>query len=105
MDKTLLIYVLYFVNVSTMLETEFIMFPGLAIISTMFIFIDFIYVCMHKVSKTLVYNLPDLCTIYRSISCAIFSVLVTILGILLTNILHTFNSLYHAEVCLIIFNI
>ena len=58
------ISVLFFVIVSTAQGAEvkvrnttkplsylFIMFPGIGIMSTMFIFIDFIYVCMHKVSK------------------------------------------------------
>ena len=103
MGKSLLIYVLFFVVVSTTLATEvklenaskllpnlIIMFSGLTIISIMFILIDFIYACMHKVSEVLVYKLQDLCTLFRSISCAIFSVLDITLGILLTNICTNF---------------
>ena len=63
MRKTLLIYVLFFVivsatqgtvvkreNTSKHLSNLFNMFSGLAIISMMLIFIDFIIVCTQKVS-------------------------------------------------------
>ena len=69
------------INFCQLLFNLFIMFSGLAIISTMFIFIDFIYVSMNKVSKSLALKLHDLCNIYRSVSCTIFSILVTNLGI------------------------
>ena len=107
MNKTLLIYVLLSVifsatqgtevereNASKLLSNLFVMFSGLTIISIMLIFNDFIYVCMHKVSKILVYKLQDLYTIYRSMSCAIFSILVTVLkvlGILVTYICTNFS--------------
>ena len=94
MGKTLPIHVSFFVVVSTTLEIEakrentskllsnlFDMFLGLAVISIMFIFINFITVCNKKVSIFLVYKLQYLCTIYRPMSCAIFSVLVTFLKI------------------------
>ena len=95
MGKRLLISVLFFGIVSTTVEIEvkrenaskplsnlFIIFSGLVIITVTFIFTDFIIVCTGKVSKILVYKLQDLCNTYRSMSCAIFSVL----GILLPNI-------------------
>ena len=60
----------------------------------MFIFIAFIYVGMQNVSK---FNkLQDLYTIYRSMSCAIFSVLVTVLkvlGILFNNKCTIFSTM------------
>ena len=52
-----------------------------------------VIVCTWKVSKMLVYILQDLCTIYRSMSYAIFSVLVTVFGILLTNICSNFSAM------------
>ena len=89
----------FFVIVRTMLETEvkrenaskllsnlFIMFSGLTIISIMFILNDCIYACMGKVSEVLVYKLKDLCILFMSMACAVFSVLDIILGMLLTNI-------------------
>ena len=72
-------------NASKFLSNLFIMFSDLGIMSTMFVFIDFIYVCTYKISKLLVYKLHDLSNIYRSMSCAIFLTLDIILGILLTN--------------------
>ena len=91
MGKTLLISVLFFViffvsatqgtevkreNASKLLYDLFIVFSGVAIISIIFVFIEIIIVYTQKVSKTFVYELQDLCTIYRSILCAIFFFLV-----------------------------
>ena len=101
MSKKLLISVLYFViffvnatqgtevkreNASKMLSDLFVIFTGLAIIPILFVFIETIIVCTQKVSHILVYILQDVCTLFRSMSCAIFSVLDTVLGILLTGL-------------------
>ena len=104
MGKTLLIHVLFFViiiaaqgtevkreNTSKLLSNLFDMFSGLATVSIMFIFINFIIVCTKKVSIILVYKLQDFC---------IFSVLVTVLkalGTLLTCICTNFSGISNEQ--------
>ena len=80
-------------NASKLLSNLFVVFSHLAIISILFVFTYFIIVSTQKVSKILVYKLQDLCTLLRAMSCAIFLVLDTVLGILLTNICRTFSAI------------
>ena len=82
MGKTLLIYVLFSVVVSTTLETEvkentskllsnsLIMFSSLTLILIMFIIITFIIICTKKVLVIVAYTLQDFCTTDRPVSCA-----------------------------------
>ena len=101
MGKMLLIFVLLFVNVSVVQETEgkkenaskllsnsVIMFSHLTIISVMLILIISIIMHTKRVLIDVAYKLQDLCTTYWPMSCAIILILVTVsktLGILLSN--------------------
>ena len=101
MGKMMLIYVLFFVVVSTTLETKvmkkkasrlwsnvLIILSSLTIGSTVFIIITFI-TCTKKVLIIVVYKFQDLCTIYRQMPC--ITVKDKIFRHLITNICSSFK--------------
>ena len=84
-------------NTSKLLSNKLIMFSGLAIISIMFILINFIIASTKKVSIILAYKLQDLCTSYSQCHVPfllVFIIVLKFLGILLTNTCKLFFSIY-----------